>query len=123
MVLRPFFDVIAGGRMADLNINNTAESDQGLGADDELNSALLFGSHHVAAKNAERSVEQCALASQALQRCRTQIETCTDQAARLEVRLHDTRTSAVQLAEALDRIKLVALNAGLEGARLGESSG
>jgi hypothetical protein len=90
---------------------------------DDLSSALLFGAHHVATKSAQRAVEQCAKANQGLQQCRSQIETCADQARRLEVRLRDTKSSATQLADALDRIKLIALNTGLEGARLGEPSG
>lgn len=90
---------------------------------DELSSALLFGAHHVAAKSAQQAVEQCSKANQGLQQCRSQFEACADQARRLEVRLRDTRSSATQLADALERIKLVALNTGLEGARLGESSG
>ncbi len=90
---------------------------------DDLNSALLFGAHHVATKSAQRAVEQSAKANQGLQQCRSQIETCADQVRRLEVRLRDTKSSATQLADVLDRIKLVALNTGLEGARLGESSG
>lgn len=104
-------------------MSNTAEATPEPGADNELNSALLFGAHHLATKSAERAVEQCAHAGQALQHCRTQIETCADQAQRLAVRVRDTRLSANQLAEALDRIKLVALNTGLEGARIGDSSG
>jgi len=90
---------------------------------DELSSALLFGAHHVAARSAQQAVEQCGKASQGLQQCRSQVEACADQARRLEVRLRDTRSSASQLSDALERIKLVALNTGLEGARLGESSG
>jgi methyl-accepting chemotaxis protein len=84
---------------------------------------LLFGAYHVASKSAQRAVEQCGKATQGLQQCRSQVEACTDQARRLEVRLRDTRSSASQIADALERIKLVALNTGLEGARLGESSG
>jgi len=90
---------------------------------DELSSALLFGAHHVALKSAQQAVEQCGKANQGLQQCRSQFEACADQSRRLEVRLRDTRASATQLADALERIKLVALNTGLEGARLGESSG
>ena len=90
---------------------------------DELSSALLFGAHHVALKSAQQAVEQCGKANQGLQQCRSQFEACADQARRIEVRLRDTRGSALQLADALERIKLVALNTGLEGARLGESSG
>jgi hypothetical protein len=90
---------------------------------DELSSALLFGAHHVAHKSAQQAVEQCGKANQGLQQCRSQFEACADQSRRLEVRLRDTRASAAQLADALERIKLVALNTGLEGARLGESSG
>jgi methyl-accepting chemotaxis protein len=90
---------------------------------DELSSALLFGAHHVASRSAQQAVEQCGKANQGLQQCRSQVEACADQARRLEVRLRDTRGSAAQLADAFERIKLVALNTGLEGARLGESSG
>ena len=90
---------------------------------DDLSAALLFGAHHMAAKSAQRAVEQCVKANQGLQQCRSQIEAFTDLARRLEVRIRDTRSSVTQLSDALDRIKLVALNTGLEGARLGESSG
>ena len=90
---------------------------------DELSAALLFGAHHVASKCAQQAVEQCGKANQGLQQCRSQVEACADQARRLEVRLRDTRSSASQLSDTLERIKLVALNTGLEGARLGESSG
>jgi methyl-accepting chemotaxis protein len=90
---------------------------------DDLSAALLFGAHHVAAKSAERAVDQCVKANQGLQQCRSQIEAFTDLARRLDVRIRDTKSSVAQLSDALDRIKLVALNTGLEGARLGESSG
>ncbi len=101
---------------------NTASKPPG-SETDELSSALLFGAHHVANKSAQQAVEQCGKANQGLQQCRSQVEACADQARRLEVRLRDTRGSASQLADTLERIKLVALNTGLEGARLGESSG
>jgi hypothetical protein len=108
-------------------LRDAAEHDSnvqsGASSTDELSSALLFGAHHVAAKSAQQSVEQCGKANQGLQQCRSQVEACADQARRFEVRLRDTRTSATQLADALERIKLVALNTGLEGARFGESSG
>jgi methyl-accepting chemotaxis protein len=90
---------------------------------DELSSALLFGSHHVALNCAQQAVEQCGKANQRLQQCRSQFEATAEQARRLEMRLRDIRGSGTQLADALERIKLVALNTGLEGARLGESSG
>jgi len=90
---------------------------------DELSSALLFGAHHVASKSAQQAVEQCGKANQGLQQCRSQVEACAEQSRKLEVRLRDTRSSATHLADALERIKLVALNTGLEGARLGESTG
>ena len=111
--------------MADMkdDTRGAVEADFRADAESEFNAALLFGAHHVAAKSNERAVEQCAAANQGLQQCRSQIEICADQARRLEVRLRDTRSSVQQLADTLDRIKLVALNTGLEGARLGESTG
>jgi len=111
--------------MADLKDDTFGAMDPnfGEGAESEFNAALLFGTHHVAARSAEAAVAQCSAANQGLQQCRSQIEVCADQARRLEVRLSDTRCSVLQLADTLDRIKLVALNTGLEGARLGESTG
>jgi len=111
--------------MADLKDDTCGamEPNFGEGAESEFNAALLFGAHHVAAKCAEKAAAQSSAANQGLQQYRSQIEICADQARRLEVRLSDTRSSVQQLADTLDRIKLVALNTGLEGARLGESTG
>jgi methyl-accepting chemotaxis protein len=72
---------------------------------------------------AHQAHEQCSGANRGLQQCRTALETCADQARRLEARLRETRATAVQASEMLERIKLVALNTGLEGARLGEPAG
>lgn len=111
--------------MADLKDETRGAMETNLGGDaeNEFNAALLFGAHHVATKNAEMAVTHCSAANQGLQQCRTQLEICADQARRLEVRLSDTRSTVQQLADTLDRIKLVALNTGLEGARIGESTG
>lgn len=107
--------------MADTN--TTTEPSEAQAAEAELHAAMLFGSHHVVNRHATRAAEECSQSVQLLQQCRTQIESCANQARRFEVRLKDGRHATAQLVETLDRIKLVALNTGLEGARLGESAG
>lgn len=111
--------------MADLrdSVRDTDDDEIRRQPDDELNAALMFGAHHVAARSAQQAHEQCVAANRGLQQCRTALETCADQSRRMEARLRETRASATLVSEILERIKLVALNTGLEGARLGESAG
>lgn len=107
--------------MVDSNTTNVCS--EGQTAEAELNAAMLFGSHHVVSRHVARAAEECSQSVKLLQQCRSQIEACANQARRFEVRLKDGRHATAQLVETLDRIKLVALNTGLEGARMGEPAG
>jgi ferritin-like metal-binding protein YciE len=54
---------------------------------------------------------------------RSSVSDLTDWACRIESHVQETRANVETLGSALDRIKLVALNMGLEGARLGDLAG
>jgi methyl-accepting chemotaxis protein len=88
-----------------------------------LDEALLFTSHEQASKAAATamSVAQAAGATAAQQR--SSLDAAADHSRLLASRGRDVRAAASQVREALERAKLVALNAGLEGARLGEPIG
>lgn len=52
-----------------------------------------------------------------------EVEVLLEWVRRLETNLHEAKNHVETLATALDRIKIVALNTGLEGARLGDLAG
>lgn len=62
-------------------------------------------------------------ASVGLARQRVELEAVQESARNLAARSRDIRNTLQVLRESVDRAKLSALNAGLEGARLGESAG
>ena len=68
--------------------------------------------------NAEQRTASAGLARQHLE-----LEAVQEAAQNLAARSHDIRNSLQVLRESVDRAKLSALNAGLEGARLGEPIG
>jgi len=68
--------------------------------------------------NAEQRTASAGLARQHLE-----LEAAQEAAQNLAARSHDIRNSLQVLRESVDRAKLSALNAGLEGARLGEPIG
>jgi methyl-accepting chemotaxis protein len=93
------------------------------GGRSSLDDALLYRSHeraHTAAETAVR-LAQGAGASAAQQK--NALDSAADQARMLAARGRDSRLPTQQLRDSLERAKLVALNAGLEGARHGEPVG
>ena len=94
-------------------------AEQSRGVDD----ALLFR----AAENAERAAETALSASQAAgasaAQQRTLLDAAVDAVKLLFSRAREARTSLAAARESLEQIRLTALNAGLEGARLGDPAG
>jgi methyl-accepting chemotaxis protein len=88
-----------------------------------LDEALLLSCHDRAARTAEASMSTCQAAGATAAEQRTSLDAAADHARLLLSRGRDIRSAAEQVREALERAKLVALNAGLEGARLGEAMG
>ena len=77
-----------------------------------------------AARRAAEQAEQAELdATAALSRGRGELEALSEAMRVLPARSRELRTNVQLLREALDRAKLSALNAGLEGARLGDPMG
>ncbi len=85
--------------------------------------ALLFRSSEDAERLAESalSASQAAGASAAQQR--SALDATVDAVKLLFTRSREARASVVAAREALEQIRMVALNAGLEGARLGDPAG
>jgi len=82
----------------------------------------------LAALEAAMTAATCAVGEQratsaGLERQRSELDAVQDSAQKLAARGRDIRNSLQVLRESLDRAKLSALNAGLEGARLGEPVG
>ncbi|HMI90755.1 MAG TPA: methyl-accepting chemotaxis protein [Polyangiales bacterium] len=88
-----------------------------------LDEAVLLNCHERAARAAEVSMSTCQAAGATAAQQRTSLDGAVDHARLLLSRSRDIKSAADRVRESLDRAKLIALNAGLEGARLGESVG
>lgn len=88
-----------------------------------LDDALLFESHERASKTAETAVRISQAAGATAAQQKSALDAAADQARMLVARGRDTRAPTQQIRDALERAKLVALNTGLEGARMGEAAG
>lgn len=71
----------------------------------------------------ERTTDVCQSSSGAITRQRGEIDALSEWLRRLETSLREARNHVETLGVAFDRIKIVALNTGLEGARLGDLAG
>lgn len=88
-----------------------------------LDQALLFSKHDQASQAAAQSLRSAQAAGATAAQQRSALDAASDHARLLVARGRDIRGSAQQVGDALERAKLVALNSGLEGARLGEPAG
>jgi hypothetical protein len=88
-----------------------------------VNASELFEIHarlqKTGGETADRHQASCAI----IARQRGEIEALTESLRRFETSLREARNHVDTLGVALDRIKIVALNTGLEGARLGDLAG
>jgi hypothetical protein len=85
--------------------------------------AELFEIHALLQKCCDQTTDHCQAASPVVARQRGEIEALSEWLRRFETSLREARSHIDTLGVALDRIKIVALNTGLEGARLGDLAG
>jgi len=88
-----------------------------------LSAAKLVELQANAARDIDSAKIRCQATASAVTRQRSQFESVQDVSRRLDARLRDARNAMSVLTDTLERIKLVALNAGLEGARIGDAAG
>lgn len=88
-----------------------------------LDDAALFSSCDRATDTAAGALAAAQSAGATAQQQRSALEAAADRAAALGQRGRDVRAAATGLREALDRLKLVALNAALDGSRAGDAAG
>jgi methyl-accepting chemotaxis protein len=88
-----------------------------------LDEAYLFRAHESAARAAETALSACQAAGASAAQQRGFLDAAVDALRMLMSRAGEASTGVRQTREALEQIRLVALNTGLEGARLGEPAG
>jgi methyl-accepting chemotaxis protein len=88
-----------------------------------LDDALLFEAQERALRAAETAVRLSQGAGATAAQQKSALDAAADQARMLVARGRDARGPVQQVRDTLERAKLVCLNAGLEGARLGEPAG
>jgi len=88
-----------------------------------LDEALLFTTHERASKALQASTSTCHAAGATAAQQRSSLDAASDHARLLLARSRDVRGAARQVKDTLEAAKLMALNAGLEGSRLGEALG
>jgi len=88
-----------------------------------VQAARLTGVVDAANGATEHALNEQGSAHSALEKHQHELEAVQDAGQRLSARGRDIRNSLQQLRESVDRAKLTALNAGLEGARLGDPAG
>jgi hypothetical protein len=88
-----------------------------------LDDAALLDIHDRARSACETAVRLSQGAGATAAQQKSALDAAADQARTLAARGRDVRVVVQQLEDALERSKLVALNAGLEGARIGEPTG
>lgn len=88
-----------------------------------LEDAELFRVHERATSAATSALSLSQAAGAQASQQRTALEAAIDSVQNLSSRARDVRSSLDRAREALEQIRIVALNAGLEGARLGDAAG
>jgi methyl-accepting chemotaxis protein len=114
-VTNRFFDGLRGAVRGARGVAGSART--------TLDQALLFSKHEQASVAASQSLRTAQAAGATAAQQRSALEAAADHARLLVSRGRELRGSVQQVGDALERSKLVALNAGLEGARLGEPAG
>ncbi len=88
-----------------------------------LDDALLLRAQDSAEKSAEAALGASQAVGAAAAQQKSALDAATDRARLLHARGKDAEGSVARARDALERAKLVALNSGLEGSRLGEAKG
>lgn len=100
----------------------TARAQRSPGRSAESDGAM-WTTHERATAAARLGGEAAQRVAAALAKSRTTLDAIADQARTSSGRKEELERSLARLADAFERLNLVALNAGLEGARLGETAG
>jgi hypothetical protein len=101
----------------------------GVGEDDRrgptsaIDDAALWAAHDRASASLKESGARAERVAATLARQRSQIEAAVERASLLVARAEAIMPGAARVTEAFERLGVIALNAGLEGARLGEPLG
>jgi chromosome segregation ATPase len=93
------------------------------GSSSQLDDSTLLGALDAIRSEHQTALETCENAQNAATRQVSILETAAEEARLLESQQRDLHAAARQVREALERAKLVALNAGLDGARTTEPAG
>lgn len=88
-----------------------------------LDEAYLFRAHEGAARAADTALSACQAAGASAAQQRGYLDAAVDAMRILTSRAGEATNGVRQSRDALEQIRLVALNTGLEGARLGEPAG
>lgn len=83
----------------------------------------LWSAHQSASAGSTSALEACAQVATASARQRKVLEALLETARSARARADEAAPAATRLGDALDRLRLVALNLGLEGARVSDSAG
>jgi methyl-accepting chemotaxis protein len=87
------------------------------------NDGALWTTHERASAAARLGAEAAQRVASALAKSRATMDAIADQARATSARREEVERALARLGDAFERLNLVALNAGLEGARLGETGG
>jgi ferritin-like metal-binding protein YciE len=85
--------------------------------------ARIFEIHAVLQEACSKAIDQCQSSVATVTQQRGDFDELSEWLRRFETHLHEARNHVERLGVAFDRIKIVALNTGLEGARLGDLAG
>ncbi len=88
-----------------------------------IDDARLFEQHETLVQSSSRTMSLLGGAGAKATQQRSALDGVRQHLHRTNERLREMKSSAAPIKDALDRIKLIAFNAGLEGARLGEPAG
>lgn len=88
-----------------------------------LDDALLFRAHEDAVTAADMALSLSQTAGASATQQRSAVEAAADATQSLQSRAREAKLSLSRARDALEQIRIVALNAGLEGARLGDPVG
>lgn len=88
-----------------------------------LDVVTLFSAQERASKAAQTAQSSSQSAGASLAQQKNALDAAIDHARLLLARGRDLRAASTQVRDSLERVKLVALNTGLEGARLGDPAG
>jgi methyl-accepting chemotaxis protein len=93
------------------------------GPETETDANTIWLSHQRALTAVREGAESNQRIASTVAKQRGSVDALSDRARAAATRAHEMATAFTRVVDAFDRLGLVALNAGLEGARLGESAG